>query len=93
MDMILELVREGWAVVVSSAEFLMPADPRLQGLVAGLLAVPAYKLLRKVPLIKSVIGLGERAVQKAWSLTGGKLISLVKAGAAKLRGRIDGSLK
>jgi len=93
MDMIKELLSELFRLLEAAAQLMLPEDPMLQGMVLGLLIMPAYRLLRKLPLIRSVVGLGERAVCWVWDRSGGKLLSMGRAGAAKMRGFLDGLLK
>lgn len=93
MEMIKEVFGELWVLLGDLVQLAWPEDPMLIGFIMGLLLRPAYSLVKKVPLVKSVAALGERAVARGWALTGGWLVAKVRGAMGKAKDAVDGTLK
>ena len=93
MEMMKEIFGELWVLLGDVVQLAWPEDPMLIGFIMGLLLRPAYRLMKSIPLIKSVVALGERAAVRGWDLTGGWLIAKVKGLMGKAKDRVDGALK
>tara|TARA_B100000700_G_C14740889_1_gene712934 strand:- start:313 stop:594 length:282 start_codon:yes stop_codon:yes gene_type:complete len=93
MEMMKEIFGELWVLLGDVVQLAWPEDPMLIGFIMGLLLRPAYRLMKSVPFVKSVVALGERAVIKGWSLTGGWLIAKAKGLMGKAKDAVDGALK
>ena len=93
MEMMKEIFGELWVLLGDVVQLAWPEDPLLVGFLMGFLLRPAYQLAKKIPLLKSVVALGERAAVRGWDLTGGWLIAKAKGLMGKAKDRVDGALK
>ena len=93
MEMMKEIFGELWVLLGDVVQLAWPEDPMLIGFLGGVALPHVYRLTKKVPLVKSVVALGERAVIKGWSLTGGWLIAKARGLMGKAKDAVDGALK
>lgn len=93
MEMIKELFSELMTLVVDVCQLAIPESEMGQGVVIGLLVMPAYRMAKKVPLLRSVAALAERGVERLYGMTIGWALSKLKSGSAKAKDAIDSALK